>query len=211
MEIIILIALGAVLFYAYQNWNKQKNNSSVVTNSLGNFSPDELRLENVQAGGFLQLTNIGPEMEDFDVTILSRHIYREGESTWYELEGDRGDEKVWIEFEQDDELEISVKVKELKLRELGISKSDLEEMDEEEEGEFTYNGEKFFYEDSGEAVFYRHGVEENAERHYYYDFENDKGDKYISAEDWDGALDVTLSYPVKKSQITVLSNSKKEN
>ena len=172
------------------------------------YSPDELRLENVTSGGVLHLTNVGPEMEDFDVKILARHIYREGESTWYELEGDKGDRKVWIEFEEDDELEISIKIQDLKLREIGISKSDLDRMDDDEEGEFDFSGEKFYYEDSGQAVFYKNGIEENAEKFYYWDFENDDGDKYISAESWGGQMEASLSYPIRSNQITVYSLSK---
>lgn len=200
--------VGACLFFVYQMWKKQQVDQHTEQHKNLPYSPDELRLENVTTGGVLHLTGIGPDMEDFDVNILGRHIYREGEFTWYELEGDKGDSKVWIEFEEDDELEISIKIKDLKLRELGISKSDLDKMDDREDGDFEYEREKFYYEDSGQAVFYRNGIEENAEKFYYWDFENDNGDKYISAESWDGEIEASLSYPVKPSQVTVYSLSK---
>lgn len=206
-QIVILVLVGVCLFFVYQMWKRQQIDQTQSDKHLP-YSPDELRLENVTKGGVLHLTGIGPNMEDFDVNIIGRHIYREGESTWYELEGDKGDSKVWIEFEEDDELEISIKLKDLKLRELGISKSDLEKMDDHEEGDFTYEGEKYYYEDSDRAVFYRNGIEENAEKFYYWDFENDKGDKYISAESWDGEIEVSLSYPVRSNQVTVYSLSK---
>jgi hypothetical protein len=208
MEVLILVLVAVSLFFIFKIWQQQQVGAGSVQSKKLSYSPDELRIENVTTGGVLHLTGIGPDMEDFDVTILGRHIYREGESTWYELEGDKGDRKVWIEFEEDDELEISIKIKDLKLRELGVSKSDLDRMDDQEDGEFSYEGEKFYYEDSGQAVFYRNGIEENAERFYYWDFENDNEDKYISVENWDGEVEASLSYPVKPSQVTVYSLSK---
>jgi len=208
MEIAILV-LGAVsLFFIYKIYKAQSADSvetQVDTHKKVTYSKEELRLENVQKGGMIQLRGIGADMEDFDVSILSRHIYREGESTWYELEGDRGDSKVWLEFEEDDELEIAMKVQDIKLRNLGLARADLDRMDDKEDGQFEYEGEKYFYEDSGEAVFYRHGVEDNSEKFYYWNFENDKEDKFISVESWDGELEASISVPIKNSQVTVYS------
>jgi hypothetical protein len=208
MEIVILLLVIVCLFFVYQIWKRQEVGKNDGKDMHLPYSPDELRLENVTKGGVLHLTGIGPDMDDFDVTILGRHIYREGESTWYELEGDKGDSKVWIEFEEDDELEISIKLKELKLRELGISKSDLDKMDDKESGEFNFDNDKFYYEDSGQAIFYRDGIEEKAEKFYYWDFENDSSNKYISVENWGGEIEASLSCPIKPSQISVYSLSK---
>ena len=171
------------------------------------YSKDELRIENVGAGGVLKLTSVGPNMEDFDVNIVSRHTYHEGEYTWYELEGDRGDDKVWITLEEDDEVELSIVTKKLKMRDLGITSEQLTEFDDEEDGEFQFEGEPFYYEESDRAVFYRHSNDKDAEQFYYWEFENEEGTKYLSVEKWsDGKYDVSLSYPVKLSQVTVYSN-----
>ena len=208
MEIIIIVLVGACLFFVYQMWKKEQVEPSNEEEKHLSYSPDELRLENVTKGGVIHLTGIGPNMDDFDVNILGRHIYREGESTWYELEGDKGDRKVWLSFEEDDELEISIKIKEIKLRELGLSKSDLDTIDDKEEGSLNFENEKFYYEDSGQAVFYRNGIEENAEKFYYWEFENDSSGKYISIENWGGEIEASLSHSVKPSQTTVYSLSK---
>ena len=208
MLFIILLCILACLFFIYQIWKKGQSKSFSEKQKKLPYSPEELRLENVTAGGVIHLTGIGPDKDDFDVTVLGKHIYREGEYTWYELEGDKGDSKIWLEFEEDDELEISIKIKNLKLRELGISKADLDKMDDREDGSFVFEKEKFYYEDSDKAVFYRNGIEEKAEQFYYWDFETDEGDKFISVEDWNGAIEASLSYPVKPSQVTVYSLKK---
>ncbi len=207
----IILALVLVSIYMlYKIWKKSQIGANQSNKAVKlSYSPDELRLENVGPGGMVQLSRIGEGLDDYDVSILSKHIYRQGESTWYELEGDKGDEKVWIEFEEDDELEISLKQKELKFRDLGIKKSDLERIDDEEEGYLNYEGEKFYYEDSDEAIFYRNGIEEKAEKYYYWDFENDDGTKFISVEKWSGKdYEVTYSIPLKESQIMVYSLKK---
>ena len=139
MQVAILLLVGISLYFVYQMWKKQNRDQDDSGNVKLSYSPDELRIENVTQGGVIKLTGIGPDMEDFDLNILGRHIYREGDSTWYELEGDRGDGKAWVEFEEDDELEISIKLKKIKFRELGISKSELTKIDDEEKGSFSYN------------------------------------------------------------------------
>ena len=139
-----------------------------------------------------------------DLEVLSRHTYRQGESSWYELECSRGDSKVWLTIEEDDDIEVAVVLRKLKMRDIGLSKDDLETFDDEEEGSFKFEGEKFWYEDSDPAVFYRHSLDKEAEQFYYWEFENKAGNAFISVERWsDGSLDVTLSEPVKPSQITI--------
>ena len=210
-ELLILLLVGAGGYFGYKIWKdskKQSGKAELEKAKKQPYSPTDLRLENVDKGGVLHLTGVGPELKDMDITVLSRHIYREGEYTWYEIEGETGDGKVWIEYEEDDELEIAIKLKDLKLRELGISKSDLDRMDDEEKGSFTYKDEKFYYEDSGQAVFYRHGLEDKAEQFYYWEFENDEGDKFIGVENWSGEYESSLSAPLKPSQVTVYSINK---
>lgn len=211
LTLFIGLLIAVSLFVAYRIWMPSQFKHDQGQHKHLPYKPDELRIENVTTGGVIHLTGIGPDKADFDVTILGRHIYREGESTWYELEGDKGDQKVWIEFEEDDELEISIKMRNLKLRDLGLSKSALDKMDDDEDGSFKFENEKFYYEDSGRAVFYRDGIEEKAEQFDYWDFENDEEDKLISAERWGGEIEASLSYPVKPSQVTVYSLKKGEN
>lgn len=207
MQVIILILIAICCIMIFQMWKAQKGNANSATRDSKklSYSPDELRIENVGKGGVIHLRGIGENLEDYDVKILSKHIYREGESTWYELEGDTGDGKVWISYEEDDDLEITIKIKELKMREIGVKVDDLWEMDDEEEGKITYNNDKYYYEDSSEAVFYRFGSDDNAEKFYYWEFETDNSDKFISVEKWGNDFEVTFSVPVRSSQITVYS------
>lgn len=202
--ILLLVIAGGVAFLIFKSQKGPKKLQDPGPKRL--YSKTDLRIENVGPGGVIKLSSVGPDMEDFDVSITSKHSYREGGYTWYELEGDRGNEKVWIDVEEDDHLELAVVLKQLKLRDLGISKSDLEKMDDDEEGEFLFENEKFYYEDSDRATFSRHSDKNDSEDFYYWEFENDEGDKYISVEKWsDGSFEASLSVPLKDSQVTVYS------
>ena len=205
MTLILLIVVVGAGYYFWQHQQKSK------TNPDPDFKPyrkDELRIENAVPGAVLHLTGIGSEMEDFDLKVISKHTYRQGESSWYEFECDRGSKKVWIDMEEDDELELAVSLRVLKLRDLGITKKDLIHFDEEEEGSFEFEGDKYWLEDSDRAVFYRHSQDKETEKFYYWDFEAENGGKYIGIEKWsDGSYDVTYSEAIKPSQVTVYSLS----
>lgn len=208
MELIIVGLLGFCAVIGYKIW---ENTASLKKSNEQNakahpYSKDELRMENVGAGAVLHLTGIGSEMEEFDLKVISKHTYRQGESSWYELECDRGEEKVWIDMEEDDELELGISLRKLKLNDIGLKKADLEKMDDDEEGSFEFEGRKYWLEDSDEAVFYRYSDDKNAEMFYYWDFESKDGKHFISVECWsDGSYDVTYSEPIKLSQVTVYS------
>lgn len=213
----IIVIIGIAMFFWQKN--KQKNEQEVRRSIF-----KELTLENVGPGGVIHLMNVGPEMEEYDVTILSKSIYREGESNrnvsqsgmttlaanheWYELEGDNGRQKVWISIEEDDGLDVTLALRTLKLRDLPINRSDLDRMDETAEGEFEFEGQTFYYEYSNEASFFSNGntSRENESFFYYWEFENKKGDQFITIEEWEnGKYDITLSIPIKSSQVKVYS------
>ena len=199
--IIVFIALGIAGYYF---WQQKKLKQLESRKSFKPYKKDELRIENAGPGAVIHLTGIGKDMEDFDLKVISKHTYRQGESTWYELECDKGEEKVWIDMEEDDELELSVGLRKLKLRDLNITKKDLIRFDDDEAGHFEFEGDKYWLEDSDSAVFYRHSEDKEAENFYYWDFETEDSDKYIGVEKWsNGSYDVTYSEPIKPSQVTV--------
>lgn len=203
--VILLLLIGGGLYLFYM-WNSSKKLEEKKVEDSAPYAKDELRIENVGPGGVIHLDNIGSDMEDFDVNVIAKHVYREGGDTWYELEGDRGTEKVWIELEEDDELEIAITLKKLKLSDINIGKSDLERIDDKESGQIIYEGQKYSYEDSGSAEFLRYGEEKNKVRFYYWDFEAEDGKHFIGVERWENkSYEVSYSEAIKTSQIKVYS------
>ena len=209
MQLIILIIIGVGGFYLFKMWKSSQEQKEETDEKFTPYSKEELRIENVGPGGVIQLNNIGPDMEDFDVNVIAKHIYREGGDTWYELEGEIGSRKVWIEIEEDDGLEVSITLKKLKLSDISLEKQDLKRIDNDDEGGFTFEGQKYNYDDSGEATFLRYGEESNPEKVYYWDFECADEKYMISVEKWeDNRYDVSYSEAIRSSQIKVYSLKK---
>jgi len=211
-SILIFLIVGAGAYYLMKKKSsKEEDSNAQASTPRGTraYEKDELRIENVGAGGMIHISGIGAEMEEFDVSILAKHLYRDEGSSWYELEGESINGKVWIDLEEGDDLVLSITLKKVKLRDIGLSKKDLKRIDDDEEGEVRYEGQTYFYEDSDEATFYRNGDESQGERYYYWDFENDDEDKFIGIEKWaDGSYDVSYSEEIESHQVTVFSLEK---
>lgn len=169
----------------------------------------ELRLENVRAGGLIHLMNVGPNLEEYDVQILSRGVYREGENhEWYELEGDNGRGKVWLSLQHDDELDVTIATRKLKLRDLPIERDDLDRMDDAAAGQFDFEGKTFYYDHSTEGSYFPDGnvTADNEEFFYYWEFETEDESQFLTIEEWEtGRFEVSMSYPVKEAQVKVYS------
>ena len=207
MEIVLvfIILAVAVMTYFFWNANRKKKKAELPDPTPGT---DELHLDNVQQGGVIRLINVGENMDEYDVNIIARHVYRSDDAEWYELEGDSGTDKVWISLEEDDGLDVSLTLRKLKLRDLGISRNDLDEMDEKGEGEFEFEGKTYYYAGSEEVSFFRNGnvAESNEEFFYAWDFESEDEESYISIEEWrDKSIEVSLAQPLKESQVQVYS------
>lgn len=203
---LLFLALCGIV--GYYIWKKLAKTNQITAKKISRpYSKNDLRIENAGPGAVIHLTGIGPELEEFDLKILAKHTYRSGESSWYELECDKGsDEKIWIDMEEDDELELAISLRKLKLDDLGVTRQDLIKMDDEERGNFDFEDRKYYLEDSDEAIFYRYSEDKNAEKFYYWDFEAKDAKHFISVEKWsNGSYDVTCSEAIKSSQVTVYS------
>ena len=206
MEIILVFIVLAIAALIYMFWkSKQTKKAGLPDPATGN---QELHLENVREGGVIKLINVGKNMDEYDVKITARHVYRSDAGEWHELEGDSGTDKVWISLEEDDGLDVSLTLRKLKFRDLDIMRNDLDDMDEKGKGKFVFEGKTYHYESSQEASFFKNGnvADTNEEFFYYWEFESDDEQSHITIEEWrDKSIEVTLSYPMKESQVQVYS------
>lgn len=214
MELAVLaILLILVIVLGYSGWGmaqlmgRARPQSAQLPKHPGR-KPTDLIIQNVGPGGVIRLENIGPELDTYDVTILTRHLYRQGRSsTWVELEGDRGEgEKLWLTIEEDDGLDLTLGTRKLRLDELGVTLPTLRQMDEDETGTLQFEGKRFHLTDSDRAVFYRHADMDAAESFYYWEFATDDAQQFISVERWeDGSFDITYGIALRPGQVTVYS------
>lgn len=198
METIIILLLVGLAAFGYWRWRTQR--------SGGARPPPALTIQNVRPGGLIKLTRVGPNMDDFDVTILGRHIYREDGYEWYELEGESAAGKVWLEIEEDDALELAISLRRLKLSDINQTRQSLEQIEARDAGEFVFEGQRFAYEDCGHADFLRDGDPDRREHLRYWDFEGEDGKHFIGVEAWgETEYQVHYSEALSTGQVEVFS------
>jgi len=134
---------------------------------------------------------------------------------WFELKLfciDTG-ETVNLEWEEDDEIEVSMTLKELKFSDLrddegkAIDEDDLDQIADEEDGIF-FGGKKFEYKDDYAAKYYRNGVMERGDQVYMYEFEAQDGTS-LAVEEWQSGgkeeYKLYLSSQIDVNNIEILS------
>ena len=141
------------------------------------------RIESLRAGGFLRVRG-----KTFCVQIV--HEYREKRSKWFELELFCIDDgaTVMLEWEKDDEVELSLSGPRIDLRALRVTPDEVEAMSEAEEGRIRFEGRTYHYDDDYKATFHRDGAGDG-ERVYFYDFETSDERYCLSVEEWGSAED----------------------
>ena len=121
----------------------------------------------------------------------------------------------YIEYYVDDDVEIFITDKEVKLSELGLSRSELEYISDEEEGSVRFDGHTFDYSDNETmaALYFRDELSEGIPVRFY-EFEAQNG-LCLTAEAWyDDVHDerpdreAFISREVSSSDITILQLSK---
>ncbi len=122
--------------------------------------------------------------------------------------------EMFLEWEEDDGLQVFIGVKTLKMKALqvvgkssaGLTGDDLDSFEEEDEGKVEYDGEILEYEDDGDALFFKE--EKGGVHFFYYDFENEQGDRVLGVEGWgdeeDPDYEVSLGQKVDPKTIEVI-------
>ncbi len=198
LSVFVVLAAALVLLMYKRNLDIKKNIYKVPE--------DALHITNLDKDGVIKLTGVGINKEEMTLKVIARHLYSQGDYSWYEYECDKGEgNKVWLEVEDDDETLVSVVLQELTLRSVGLTPNALVHFDDEEEGGFTYNKQRYAYSDSDSAVFYRYCDDKKPEKLYYWDFI--AGDNtMLSVEKWgENEYKVYLCQKMLPYQITVYS------
>lgn len=116
-----------------------------------------------------------------------------------------------FEWEYDDELDVSLTLERLSFRNLkddeggAIDEDDLDQIVDDKDV-IVINNEKFWYEDDWASVYYQGTKEEKV---YMYEFENEKGTRFLTIEEWSGSgkdeYQIYTSCPVDPNDIRIIS------
>jgi hypothetical protein len=181
---VIIIVLAVVLFIILKKRSQARARNAAPPPDLAN-----LTIKDARVGDVVSISGFGDEYDDVDFVIERRNRYESGGIEWYELKGAYRGRQVWIEWEDDDHLEITASSpeRELRLSQVNLTEEDLARMDQEESRDnfLEWEGRRFYYRDSCEAFFYRDGTGAG-EGFYLWDFLDEAGEEFVSVEKWEG-------------------------
>lgn len=205
--LLILILLLGVAFLVYKRYTAKKKQKLIDEPS----NSTELRLENVTSEGVLTLEGVKNGVENLDLVVSAKHLYKNEGYEWYELIADSGERSYSIEYEVDDEIEIRLSQKSLKLRDLAINRDQLMLMADEEEGEIQFDDISYYFDEKGEYTFHRNCDLQKGESFSLMEFVSKDGANFLTIEFWGGGeTEVTQSIAIDPDCVKVYSLGNKE-
>ncbi len=200
--ILVLILVVGLSFLIYRKYvTTQKSKLIEETPASTNLS-----IENIGAGGVLTLSGVKNGVEDLDLVVYARHLYKNQTYQWYELIADGGEKSYSIEIEMDDDLEIHLSQKNLKLRDLEIKKDQLIVMADEEDGKIQFEGKSYYFDEKGEYMFHRNCDLEKGAPVSLMEFMTEDRKNFLAIEFWSGGeTEVTESIAIDPECIKVYS------
>ncbi len=147
------------------------------------------------------------ELEDSYLIIDQLDRYESGPTVWYEIRGEDGDKKLWLNWSDDGGLHVSVSTdrRPMGLQGVGLTEDDLGRLDREHsiDNYVTYDGATFYYQNSGEAFFYKNNTG-TGEGFYLWDFTSEDETKLLSIDKWEGMpFQAYVSDAVSPDTVTV--------
>ncbi|MHC4943106.1 MAG: DUF4178 domain-containing protein [Planctomycetota bacterium] len=185
--LIVLVVALVVIVQKYSKSRKNKKGGRTPPPLPEDLSDDTVK--DARVGDIVSISGFGDEYDDVDFVIKRRNRYESGGYEWYELLGEYKGRQVWIDWEEDDALEITATSpdRELRLSQLNITEEDLARMDEEESTDnfIEWDGQKFYYSESCEAGYFK-DCAGPGEGFYLWDFEGEDGETFLAIEKWEG-------------------------
>ncbi len=172
-------------------------------------SPDVRRL---QPGGVFTIHGLGPSAAEVDARVVARHAYDQKGWQWFEVEAETAQGTLWLEVDDDDELELSVMLHKVTPDQVGLDRAGLEALENGEGEAILFRDQAYRVAEVGDAVFYRNGDMSNPQKFHFMDFEDGENVYGITFEVWqDGSLDGSFNQRLKPSQVTVFANAGTED
>jgi len=124
----VVIVVFIVVFIKISN-KKKKERGEELANPSRDFTEMDIRQAKVK--DIVSISGYGDEFDDVDFEIEKKNRYESGGEEWFELLGVYKSRQVWIEWEEDDALEITATSpdRKIKLSSLNVTEEDLGQMD----------------------------------------------------------------------------------
>ena len=185
-SILLVVVLGAILLVLLTMLfrKNKKSPSPRFERDLSN-----LIITDARQGDSVSVMGAGDEFEDLDFVVDRRNRYESDDETWHELSGLYKGRRIFLEYSEDDEVEVTLNLsrQELKLSDLGLTEDELSRMDEEQSASnsLTFEGQVWHYAISREVGYFRDGRGEG-EGYYTWTFESEEKKRELFIEKWEG-------------------------
>jgi len=140
--------------------------------------------------------------------VEQKNRYESVAGEWFEVIGEDGDRRFWVEWAEEDELFVTATTnkKPMGLAAVGLTEKKLIQMDEENsiDNHFTHEGTRYSYKNSQEVIYYE-DEEGDGEGFYLWDFVSQEEKRVLSVVKWEGVpFQVFISEVVPPGKISVL-------
>jgi hypothetical protein len=181
MTIVIEVVLGIVLVLVLMNLFKkrpEKKPAALPGPDLANLKPTDAR-----TGDVISIHGAGDNMTDLDFTVDRSTWWHAGGRNWFEVSGPYRERRVSMRVVNEEEIQAAIAndPRKLTLGDLGLSESDLAEMDERQNpaDSFEFDGALWYYRQSADANTKRDDQPQQS-NFYYWEFREDQGKRLLA-------------------------------
>jgi len=197
--LICLLCLAGFLFYMAMRKKSKVKQPSLESSSLANPT-----IKDARSGDTIILSGASENYEDVSFTVDRVNRYEVDSDSWYELSGLWSGKRIFLEWCEDDELEVGIQRKTgLGIEDIGITEEDLTRMDDQRSRSnfIEYDGQKWYYRESSEVGYFKDDGPEG-EGFYMWQFESDDFQLFVEKYEAD-PFDVGISEKINPSRIKV--------
>ena len=146
-------------------------------------------IRSARVGDVVVVSGYAPLLEDAYFIVESRNRYEGPAGKWYELIAVEGDERVSIDWSDEDGIFITVTKhnSQMGLAALDLEHDDMVRLDDEHsiDNHITFEDEQFFYRNSFEATFHKNDGTDG-DGFYMWEFGGEKEERMISVSKYEG-------------------------
>ena len=164
-------------------------------------------VKDARVGDVFTVSDLSIEYEESYFIIEKLNRYESSVGRWYEVLGADGEKKLWLQWSDDGGLHVSAMAdgRPMGLSRLGLVEAQLVKMDDDQsiDNSFTYEDTRFYYQYSGEALYYQDDSGPG-EGFYLWAFAGEDERRLISVDKWEGLpFQGFLSEIVSPDNVTV--------
>ncbi|MCH2695553.1 MAG: DUF4178 domain-containing protein [Acidobacteriia bacterium] len=202
MEIVAILVLLALAGYLLYKAMRKKNKSLASDSKTSNLSG--LGIKDASKGDVVVISGASETYDDINFNVDRLNRYESHDETWYELSGMGGGKRIFLEWYEDDELEISIQRESgLGIEEIGLTEKQLIQMDDNpSRSNFVeYKGNQWHYVESTEVTYFKDDSSDG-EGFYLWRFQNN--DLQLFVEKYEGdPFEVGISENVSSSRVKI--------